>query len=232
MFEKQNKQDKWKKFERIRKKIQERDGFTFAKNIAPYSSRKRFRTGFVIEAFDGSEKPSILVIQTAELVFDLFVTMVHKMFGSGFESRKFNLKAILQTHNRTDSLTPESHCITKYSVNENHLGGIDLEVFLSHLHEFEQLITHDSNLGIKIYSAKTGASICLDTHKQIVLRSKNFYTLERAEYFLIDEGIKEVQIEQISIICNTLHVHNTGQEFENDYQNFLRRLGDEEYKQQ
>ena len=232
MFERQNKQDKWKHFERIRIKIQDRDGFTLTNNIAPQNARAKFRSGFVMDAFDGNDKPLFLIVQTAELVFDLFVTLAHKMFSTGLGCRKYDLKAILQTHSRSDSLTPECHGITKYTTTENHLGRIDLEIFLSHLHDFEKLITHDSNLGIKIYSAKTKAYVCLDTHKHIVVNSNNFYTMEHVEMFLLNEGLRELQVEDLAIICSMLHVHRPGYEFEGQYQALLREFGDEEYQQQ
>ena len=208
----------------IQGEIQERCGFTLSKGVCPTKSSVDLWAGFKMGVFDSDNDPSVVVMQTRELLFDTFMTLANEVFAHGKKSLR-NLRANIEGSRRFKTQNIEArHGAITFNHDKFSVGMIELQIFLSLLYDFEELLADDGTTGVSIYVNNIGTELIFDEHKLIVVRSRDQFLIERIAVFLKDEGVRQLD-DKVALTSTCEHVHITHHKFVAMFTDLLRRTG-------
>jgi hypothetical protein len=154
------------------------------------------------DADNDLEVPALAAAISREKLFDVFLELISSL-GEVVD-------VVLETSHDGDG---SRH-------RDLHRENIDLPVLQSHLYDFEDLLLHDGCTGIAVLSTSRPVEIQFDEHKLLVVYGD---VLDAVEEVLRAHGIP--RNDDLKLITEGEHLHNTTSEFLDDFEQMCYRLG-------
>jgi len=153
----------------------------------------------------GIDVPVIMVSQTRERLFELFMDLLDPL---GEE-----VDVVLETSHRTD----------RGGHDDLYREQIDLPILKSLLYDFEDSILNDGCMGIAVLNPRVPMEVQFDEHKLLIMYG---HDLEPFEEILREHGLS--QSETLKFITEAEHIHSSTDEIEERFQDLRYQLGVEE----
>jgi hypothetical protein len=147
--------------------------------------------------------PMLSAAVSAERVFDAFLALIEPVGDV--------VDVVLESsHERGAS---EEH----EDLRRSH---IDLPVLMSHLCEFEDLLTNDGCTGIAVLAQNRPIEVQFDEHKLFHIYAPS---LKPFQHVLRSFGLH--RRKALQLICEAEHLHHTTEEFADDFRQLCLRIG-------
>lgn len=165
------------------------------------------REGYRIEVFrDRAAKVRIPVLSaavSAERVFDVFLALIENV------------------GDLVDVVLESSHERDASEVHEDlRRSHIDLPVLMSHLCDFENLLTNDGCTGIAVLARNRPIEVQFDEHKLFHIYAPSLKPFRRV---LKSFGLR--RRKELPLICEAEHLHHTTEEFAEGFRQLCLRVG-------
>ena len=149
--------------------------------------------------------PVIIVSQTREKLFDLFIDLLTPLGNE--------VDVVLETSHQSQGL---KHL-------DVHRENIDLPILKSILYDFEDLLMNDGCTGMAVLNPQLPLEVQFDEHKLLVLYG---HDLEPFQEILEEHGL--YMSETIRFITEAEHVHSSTGEFAEQFEELKYRVGVED----
>jgi hypothetical protein len=150
----------------------------------------------------GLEVPVVAASVSAERLFDVFLDLLCPLGDV--------VDVVLETSHQSEG---GSH---RDLIREQ----IDLPVLLSHFYDFEDLLLNDGCTGVAVIAHARPMEVQFDEHKLLVVYARDLRPFEKV---LRQAGV--LRDEQLKLITEAEHLHSTGPEHEEAFDQLCCRLG-------
>lgn len=181
--------------------------FTFTEAVRPGPGLPVLpREGYRMEVFRDRElkvrMPMLSAAVSAERVFDTFLALIEPVGDL--------VDVVLESSHNRDN---DDH----RDLRRSH---IDLPVLMSHICEFENLITNDGCTGIAVLARNRPIEVQFDEHKLFHIYAPSLKPFRRV---LKSLGIR--RRKALPLICEGEHLHHTTEEFADEFRQLCLRVG-------
>ncbi|HWL08639.1 MAG TPA: hypothetical protein VNQ76_09550 [Planctomicrobium sp.] len=153
----------------------------------------------------GIDVPVLMVAQTKERLFDLFIDLLDPL---GEE-----VDVVLET----------SHSSKEGMHDDLYREQIDLPILKSLLYDFEHTILNDGCMGIAVLNPRIPMEVQFDEHKLLIMYG---HDLEPFEEILREHGL--FQSETLKFITEAEHIHSSTDEMDESFSDLRYQLGVEQ----
>jgi hypothetical protein len=164
------------------------------------------REGFRIETYRdakaGLSVPVMAASVSSERLFDLFLALLGPLGPV--------VDVVMETSHHTDG---NSH-------QDLYREQIDLPVLMSHLCDYEGLLTNDGCTGVAVISKAEAMEVQFDEHKLLVVYARD---LEPFERILRQAGLD--RDDTMKLITEGEHLHSTDPRYADQFEQLCYRLG-------